>query len=223
MLRVVAWASARSDGFSRRPFAARNTRTVPNSLPSRDRRKRSPSPPPFAQAVSPGKHADRDRGKRSLQNLKSPEPGLNQRHPVYKTGALPTELSGRINYFTGLLPKNETCALRAALRRCRPSHKKMRLSLLALLTRWVRWCGNPGTTIRLLLGICPCSVERGWKVSLMEERVAVPDSLTLQIYLRARNVRRCSSQGEKLQEILLDISKIVRYASVSSYFICHDE
>jgi uncharacterized SAM-binding protein YcdF (DUF218 family) len=24
----------------------------------------------------------------------SPEPGLNQRHPVYKTGALPTELSG---------------------------------------------------------------------------------------------------------------------------------
>ena len=24
----------------------------------------------------------------------SPEPGLNQRHPVYKTGALPTELTG---------------------------------------------------------------------------------------------------------------------------------
>ncbi len=27
----------------------------------------------------------------------SPEPGLNQRHPVYKTGALPTELSGLKN------------------------------------------------------------------------------------------------------------------------------
>jgi hypothetical protein len=28
----------------------------------------------------------------------SPEPGLNQRHPVYKTGALPTELSGLLCY-----------------------------------------------------------------------------------------------------------------------------
>jgi hypothetical protein len=26
----------------------------------------------------------------------SPVPGLNQRHPVYKTGALPTELTGRL-------------------------------------------------------------------------------------------------------------------------------
>ncbi len=30
----------------------------------------------------------------------SPEPGLNQRHPVYKTGALPTELSGPRNSLT---------------------------------------------------------------------------------------------------------------------------
>jgi hypothetical protein len=31
----------------------------------------------------------------------SPVPGLNQRHPVYKTGALPTELTGL--YFCDLL------------------------------------------------------------------------------------------------------------------------
>src|SRR5260370_18485462 len=35
-------------------------------------------------------------GSGGREKGKSPEPGLNQRHPVYKTGALPTELSGRI-------------------------------------------------------------------------------------------------------------------------------
>ena len=43
-----------------------------------------------AAAVVPAK----TKARPVLQQDWSPEPGLNQRHPVYKTGALPTELSG---------------------------------------------------------------------------------------------------------------------------------
>jgi hypothetical protein len=41
---------------------------------------------------------------------------------------------------------------------------------------WATWCGNPGTTIRLLLGIRGCSVDERWKISPeWEEAVVVPD------------------------------------------------